>query len=147
MLFVLREGLFPTAPPNFLSEKLIMALEVCMSRAGQSTVESPERGVVPAPPGFLFENDLGGTFNTAVVDALFLEFSAEQVCQPDAAYAGASVMGAMTSLRPGIVDGETEFLKKLIKGILIVRPEGNVLKLQSLSSRFEKRLKIAPEVE
>ena len=56
-------------------------------------------------------------------------------------------MGAMTSLRPGIVDGETEFLKKLIKGILIVRPEGNVLKLQSMSSRFEKRLKIAPEVE
>ena len=82
-----------------------------------------------------------------MVDALFLEFSAQQVCQPDAAYAGASIEGAMTSSRPGIVDRETEFLKKLIKRILIVRPEGNVLKLQSLSSRFEKWLKMAPEVE
>ena len=83
----------------------------------------------------------------AVVDALFLEFSAEQLCQPDAAYAGASIEGAMTSSRPGIVDRETEFLKKLIKGILIVRPEGNVLNLQSVSSCFKKRLKIDPVVK
>ena len=77
-LLVVGKGLVPGASPDLLGEALVVGLEVRVGGAGSCSVESPEGRVRPASPGFLLEDDLGGAFDTAVTDALLLEFSAQQ---------------------------------------------------------------------
>ena len=77
-LLILREHFVPAASPHLLGKTLIVSPKVRIGGSGQTSIEPPERGIMPTAPGFFLEDDLGGSLDAVMADALVLKPSADE---------------------------------------------------------------------